>query len=518
MKKIISLLISIMIIISVAAPAFASGTPMVVVSTASGTPGSTVEVNVSLQNNPGIVSMTLNVSYNENVMTLTSVRDTGLLSGGMHTTKYKSPYVLTWANDTSRTNFYVNGSTATLVFTINSQAAAGTYPIEVSTPIHGIYNYDIKEVPFQMISGGVTVTGAGSPSTPDNPGNPNTPSNPSNPNNPNIPSNPDTPIIPNDPVIPLPPGHVHTMTLVNEIAATCAAEGIMRHWKCTQCNRMYLDEQGITEIASAYTPRNMQNHIGTTYVKDSVAPTAETVGYTGDTYCLGCNILIALGTVIPKGGATVDIPQSGVSDYGAQLKASIKLIDNNTAWTNPFGDVKTNDPYYLAVRFVNRNNLFKGVADDKFAPERTMTRGMFVTVLGRLANVPDNPNTPSGFTDVPTGQWYSAFVGWAAEHNIINGYLNGSFGINDEITFEQAVTIMARFAKLIGVYKESSKPLTAYADAGKVSNWAYKEMQWAAENGVYTGSYGVLNPQGTTSRAHVAAMIYNFCRIYGLTV
>ncbi len=327
MRRILTFIIAFSIIVSMTAHVSAYDAPTVTVSTATGTPGSTVEVTVSIQNNPGIVSMSLNVSYDENIMTLTGIRDLGSLAGGMHTDVYKSPYILTWANDTSNTDFYVNGAVAALIFTINSQAQPGTYTVGLTTPIHGIYNYNISEVDFRMVSGSVTVTGSSAPTTPDIP---------------SIPSTPSLPDTPPTPSAPIQPGHVHTMRYVDEVAATCAAEGIKGHWLCTQCGRMYADAQGMSELSSVYIPRNMKNHVGTTYIKDTKSPTANAVGYSGDTYCLGCNALL--------------------------------------------------------------------------------------------------------------------------------------------------------------------------------SSWAYKDMQWAVGSGVYTGSYGTLTPQKHASRAHVAAMLYNFCRIYGLTV
>ena len=71
---------------------------------------------------------------------------------------------------------------------------------------------------------------------------------------------------------------------------------------------------------------------------------------------------------------------------------------------------------------------------------------MFVTVLGRLINIDVSSNAKSKFSDVSEGEWYTAYVNWAAENDLVLGYYDGRFGPNDVITREQMMDIMYRFA------------------------------------------------------------------------
>lgn len=101
-------------------------------------------------------------------------------------------------------------------------------------------------------------------------------------------------------------------------------------------------------------------------------------------------------------------------------------------WENPFTDVSETDTYYKAVEFVYENGLFNGVSATEFAPATTMTRAMFVTVLGRLANVDTVAYTAElSFEDVVPGEWYTPYVAWAAENGIVNGYNAAEFGVNE---------------------------------------------------------------------------------------
>ena len=141
-----------------------------------------------------------------------------------------------------------------------------------------------------------------------------------------------------------------------------------------------------------------------------------------------------------------------------------------------------------------------------------MSRGMFVTVLGRLAKVDVSAYTNVAFDDVIADQYYAPYVAWAVEKGITLGYGDGTFGVDDEVTIEQAIVFIARFAKLCDVETDFSDiDFTAYADVNDVSEWAFIEMLWALENGIYDVDEAILNPQGKAARWLVAEMIYNFC-------
>ncbi|MBQ7300595.1 MAG: S-layer homology domain-containing protein, partial [Clostridia bacterium] len=183
-------------------------------------------------------------------------------------------------------------------------------------------------------------------------------------------------------------------------------------------------------------------------------------------------------------------------------------------WENPFIDINSTDTYYNAVRYVFQNALFRGISAEEFAPDMTMTRAMFVTVLGRLAGVDVAKYTDVSFDDVVPGAWYAPYVEWAADQNVVLGYGNGLFGVNDDITVEQAVSLLARYAKMTGIDIQPAGDLAGYTDADKVSSWASDQMTWAVSKGIYRGNDGMLNPKSPASRALVAEMLYGFDRVY----
>lgn len=186
--------------------------------------------------------------------------------------------------------------------------------------------------------------------------------------------------------------------------------------------------------------------------------------------------------------------------------------DNVIEWVNPFEDVAETDEFYEAVKFVNENGLYQGVTATKFAPFSTMTRAMFVTVLGRLAGIDTEMYVDVSFSDAEAGEWYSGYIGWAADNGIINGYGNGKFGVNDQVTIEQAATIIARYARFMGI-DTSGAVLADYGDSAELSDWAVDDMAWITSSGIYNPEEGKIAAKVKAERQLVATMIYAFATL-----
>lgn len=174
----------------------------------------------------------------------------------------------------------------------------------------------------------------------------------------------------------------------------------------------------------------------------------------------------------------------------------------------PFNDVAYTSWYYDAVKFVYDKGIMDGVSYYKFAPDATITRGMVVTMLWRMAGEPYE--AAAGFTDVAAGRYYTTAVAWAARNGIVEGMTATTFAPDQAITREQLASILYRYAKWLG-FSGYGSDISGYTDAGKVSSYAYDAMSWAVRSGVVTGtSARVLDPQGTASRAAAAQMFMNF--------
>ena len=196
------------------------------------------------------------------------------------------------------------------------------------------------------------------------------------------------------------------------------------------------------------------------------------------------------------GDDSVTIPLSG--------SATIEIVDNS----KDFDDVSAGAWYSDVVDFASSHELFNGTSATTFSPNDAMTRGMLAAVLANLESA-DVSGMQSAFNDVHDEEWYSESVAWAAENGIVNGYGDGAFGPNDAITREQLAAMLYNYADMLGLDTTARVSLAGYND--QPSAWATDVMQWAVAEGLITGtSSDTLDPQGTATRAQVAAMLQRF--------
>ncbi len=165
------------------------------------------------------------------------------------------------------------------------------------------------------------------------------------------------------------------------------------------------------------------------------------------------------------------------------------------------------------IDFVTQREIFVGTKKDKFSPNSGMTRAMFATVIGRLyersyGNISGNDGT---FSDVSDGMYYSTYVGWAEKNGIIKGIGNNKFAPNREITREEMTAILYRFAEFLKVSKESSETKLGYTDVSKIDNWAIESIKYCQKNKIVLGrDDGSFDPQDTATRAEVSTMMKRF--------
>lgn len=185
---------------------------------------------------------------------------------------------------------------------------------------------------------------------------------------------------------------------------------------------------------------------------------------------------------------TAVITENGLV-LGVKGSMQIKVINNSKNFVDTVGHWAASD-----VDFVSARELFNGTAPALFSPEASMTRGMVVTVIARLAG----ENTDGG------ANWYDKGCAWA----VANGVSDGT-DPNGSITREQLAAMLYRYCGS----PAASGSLSAYADAASVSAFASDAMQWCVNNGIINGMDGLLNPQGQATRAQVSAMFARYIRL-----
>lgn len=303
-KRLIPILLVIMMLISILPVHAVEAEPTFVVASVVTEAGETVDVTISVKNNPGIASIKLSVTYDDS-MTLNSITYNSTIGGMSQQPQTKdSPVTLNWFNGSA--DSYGDWVFATLSFTVNDNAAIGDYDVTVTYEADNVYNIAEENVTFAIENGKVEVIC----------------------------------------------GHTNT-TNVAEIPATCAQNGFTAGVYCNDCltyisgheeisatgehtdadGNWDFDEDGHYHICAcgqvfdgashaggsagcnakavcdicgtSYGNVNSNNH-GDTELRNAVAASCNSDGYTGDGYCVDCGARVETGTVIPATGDHVD--------------------------------------------------------------------------------------------------------------------------------------------------------------------------------------------------------------------
>lgn len=179
-----------------------------------------------------------------------------------------------------------------------------------------------------------------------------------------------------------------------------------------------------------------------------------------------------------------------------------------------YDDVRTDAWYYNAVTFVTDRGYFNGVSETLFAPYIDMNRAMFVTVLGRMANVDTSKYMGLAFSDLEAGMYYVPYVKWANENGIVLGRSNTIFDPEASITREEMAAIMYRYCAYIGMdmTPKNTVFMERYTDRNEISDWAVTYVEWAVGCGLMRGMTDhTIDPLEHATRAQVAQVIMNFC-------
>ena len=166
------------------------------------------------------------------------------------------------------------------------------------------------------------------------------------------------------------------------------------------------------------------------------------------------------------------------------------------------------------ILFAASRGLLSGTSATTFSPNTGMTRGMFVTALGRLAGINPDSYKTGKFTDVKADAYYAPYVNWAAQTGIVTGVTATTFAPDTNINREQMAVIMANYAKKLGYDLPQTLKAVTFADNANISSWAKDAVKAMQQAGILAGKVNNrFDPKGTATRAEVATVLRRFVEI-----
>lgn len=282
-------------------------------------------------------------------------------------------------------------------------------------------------------------------------------------------------------------------------------------------------EKAVCEICNAaYGELNASNHTGGTEVRGRVEATTSADGYTGDTYCKGCNTKIATGESIPKKDSG-DSPSGGSSSGGSS--SSSGGGGGTTYYTLTF---ETNGGGSMqAIRAARGKTLdlsaytpmrdgydFGGWYADSALTQRITEiklSGSKTVYADWKKREPDAVKNP--FADVNAGDWFYQDVLFSYEKGLMSGMDAAVFAPYANTTRAQIAVIFYRMEGSPAVEGENS-----FTDVvrGSGTAWFYDAVTWAQQNGIM-GGYGNSSfaPNDPITREQLAAIFYRYAQYKG---
>ena len=267
------------------------------------------------------------------------------------------------------------------------------------------------------------------------------------------------------------------LTAVEAKAPTCTESGNPAYYHCENCGKNFYDDKAIEEAPVEELTLPALGH--KLELRNAKEATCTEDGYTGDEVCTTCGEIVKRGEVIPA---------------HCPSKA--------------FADLNTDRWYHEYTDYVIAQELMNGMDETHFAPEGNLTRGMLVTTLYRLAGEPEVAEAAT-FTDVKAGRYYAEAVAWAEDLGIAKGMTATAFQPEGTVTRQQAATFLYRYVtEYLKQEAVEGADLTAFADGGKVQDYAKTAMSWAVAEGFFEGyGDGTLRPGAVLTRAQMAKLL-----------
>ena len=286
----------------------------------------------------------------------------------------------------------------------------------------------------------------------------------------------------------------------------------VKAFTCTRCGETK------TEIIPALSHEHSYKAVVT-------APTCTAKGYTTHTCACGDSYVDtytdALGHAWDNGKVTKEPTETetGVKTFTCtrcgETKTEVIPATGVVDVTEMFTDVShswADD----GIQYCVTHQLMSGIGNDLFGPKLTTTRAQIVQILYNLEGEPKvSGKTP--FTDL-TNDWYQDAVLWAYQTGVVAGTSSTTFEPDRPVTREQIAVILMEYVTRVLKLERTWAPadLSAFPDAGSVSDWAKDAMADAVALGLISGASNggqtYLEPQGSATREQVATILMEFCK------
>ncbi len=524
-------------------------TPALTVSSKKITAGEEFDVTVTMSNNPGIIALRAMLDYDDEYFTLKKVVDNDILGESITSDDLSSdPYILYWSNPLLTKNITKNGKLVTLTFQSKKNTPAGKYNFSLSCDKSDIIDTDLKLYgnEFDLVKGVITVVASGTSNNNTDDGSVVTGKGYTIAHKnervtialtPNAVSLGDGVLIsldidtvkaalgeavkkfydmPIDIVVTY-SGNADAIVNIPEGYAALISD-VESFTIDTEMIDIVLDSKAVKEmedvkkyvqftIGVGEPDKAVKNALEGDYTYFDVSSTMKfedagvkvilayptTYLRSFNLYAVNDDELAEITDGVSAADNTLSFYVTELTPYvavGETVKIKFTDIENHWAREN--------------IEFVVVRGIFNGKSEEIFDPDSVLSRGMLVTVLGRLENV-DTSKYDCTFDDVGKDIYYAPYIEWARQNNIVGGVGDNKFEPERSVTRQEIAVIVARYLEYKGL--ELKLDAMGYTDEASIDTWAKDAVNKVGNAGIITGVGTEFQPKNDATRAQAATIL-----------
>lgn len=196
-----------------------------------------------------------------------------------------------------------------------------------------------------------------------------------------------------------------------------------------------------------------------------------------------------------------------VTTYRVDTMGAIDTYTIEKQTSSDFVDVPDSAWYSPAVKYIGENNITNGTGNYRFSPNATLTRGQFIVLLMKAYGIAPDTDAAGNFSDAGN-TYYTNYLAAAKRLGITQGTGNNKYLPDSSISRQDMFTILYNALNTIGKLPTGAVN-KSYSDAGQIAGYAETAIKTLTAGGVISGSDGMINPAGLSTRAQIAQVLYN---------
>lgn len=216
----------------------------------------------------------------------------------------------------------------------------------------------------------------------------------------------------------------------------------------------------------------------------------------------------SLGTITPDGVFTAANGNGLTGNITVTYNGAVKTIPVQVGQKLSFTDIQGHWAQTYIEDLASKG-IINGMGNGLFAPDASVSRAQFLTMLAQSAGADVSSAPSAGFEDVSAKDWYYSYVNWGFANGVVKGIDQTHFSPNEKITREQMAVMLQNYLTLTNRIPTSPTAAATFKDHSAISQWAQDAVEKMVSAGILSGRPdGTFDPQGSATRAEAATVLY----------